>query len=69
MNSKTLCNVKMAKKCAFCKHWYDPLNHAIEPVNPVQGLWRFDHHEKNICTLSNAIKPGFASCNKFESKL
>lgn len=35
MNSKTLCNGKMAKKCAFCKHWYDPLNH----VNVIKSLF------------------------------
>lgn len=69
MSSKMLCNIKMTKKCAFCKHWYDPANHAIEPVKPTQGLWKFSHQTKNICTLNNINKPGFASCNKFECKL
>lgn len=27
-------NIEKTKKCAFCKHWYDPSNNAIKPRNP-----------------------------------
>lgn len=33
--------------CAFCKHWYDPTNAHISPVNPKVSLWKFD--EKARC--------------------
>lgn len=30
-----LANIKNTKNCAFYKHWYDPINSAIEAQNTV----------------------------------
>lgn len=35
-------NIKTAKKCAFCKYWYDPTNSAISPRSPKINLWEYD---------------------------
>lgn len=42
-------NLKTAKRCAFCKYWYDPTNSAIEPKNPRSNTWKFDDHCKKMC--------------------
>lgn len=60
---------KNSRICALCKNWYDPTNSAIEPVDPVQGIWKFESQAKKKCLLTNGIRPGFAQCDRFESKL
>jgi hypothetical protein len=47
-------SVKNCKLCAFCTHWYDPGNSAIEPLNPGLNLWNYDEKAKSFCT----IRPG-----------
>lgn len=66
--SMSVCN-KDYKCCALCRNWYDPTNSAIEPVNPAQGMWKFDTQAKKKCLLDNGIRLGFAQCDRFESKL
>ena len=47
-------NVKLSKKCALCKYWYDPTNSAITPVNPKIGIWEInDTDKKSKCLKTN----------------
>jgi len=44
-------NVKTTKRCAFCKHWYDPANSAIEPKGKYMDIRRSlqkDVHEEKL---------------------
>lgn len=40
-------------KCAFCKHWYDPMNQAIRPKAPIVGFWEYDPLAENQCMVRN----------------
>lgn len=63
-------NIKSTKKCAFCKHWYDPTNSAIEPKAPNINLWRFDEKKRCKCLKRNIDRPAFATCSSdYECKL
>ncbi len=42
-------NIERTKKCAFCKHWYDPSNSAIKPRNPHFNQWEFDDQSRKMC--------------------
>ena len=58
------------RKCAFCKHWYDPTNSAIAPKNSISGIWTYEKKTKRKCMIMNYDKPGGAlGCPKFECKL
>lgn len=64
-------NIKQGKKCALCKHWYDPTNSAIEPKAPNIGLWKIkDINQKCMCLKKNIQTPAGAFCGKdFVSKI
>lgn len=62
-------NSRLGNKCAFCKHWYDPTNTAINPKVPNIGLWEYDSKIEKKCLLKNINMKAFVGCNKFESKL
>ena len=64
-------NVKHIKKCAFCRHWYDPTNSAIMPKSPAIGMWQInDINQKCMCLKKNIQMPANAFCsNDFESKI
>ena len=64
-------NIKNTNFCAFCKHWYDPTNSAIEPKNPIVGLWKIrDDKQKNLCLKKNLPKAAHSTCGSgFELKL
>ena len=64
-------NIKFTKKCAFCKHWYDPTNSAIAPKAPNIGLWEIkDTNQKCMCLKKNIHMPANAFCsNDFEIKI
>ena len=64
-----LINVKCVKKCAICKHWYDPTNEAIRPKSPKVNLWEYDNKARKMCLKRNVETPGFSVCGKFECKL
>lgn len=70
MNSLTL-SIKNAKKCAFCKYWYDPTNSAIKPEAPSIGMWKIiDTTKKNTCLKrNNSPMPASAFCSEYECKL
>ncbi len=69
--SMAIVNLKSnVKKCAFCKHWYDPTNSAIEPKAPNIGLWEVvDTRMRKKCLLYNSDRPAMHFCSKFEMKL
>ena len=64
-------NVKHIKKCAFCRHWYDPTNSAITPKSPAIGMWQInDINQKCMCLKKNIQMQANAFCsNGFESKM
>ena len=56
------------RKCAFCRHWYDPTNSAITPVKA--KMWEYDQSKTSVCRKRNNLKKkACATCNKFECKL
>ena len=57
------------KKCAFCKHWYDPSNSAINPRDPRAGYWEFDERAKKMCLMRNTDMTAYQSCHKYEVKI
>ena len=62
--SSIVINIKHMKKCAFCKHWYDPANAAIAPKAPSIGLWEIkDINSKNLCCKRNVAMVANASCS------
>ena len=64
-------NIKHMKKCAFCKHWYDPTNSAIAPKAPQIGLWEIkDINQKCLCMKKNInmVANGFCAAG-YDCKL
>jgi len=57
------------KKCAFCRHWYDPTNSHIRPKAPASGFWEYDNNAREMCLLTNLQRPSYTNCGKFEFKL
>ncbi|WP_294145091.1 hypothetical protein [uncultured Selenomonas sp.] len=57
------------RKCAFCKHWYDPTNQAIAPKSSAAGFWEYDPRQKKKCLVRNMETESFYGCNRFECKL
>ena len=65
-----LININHAKKCAFCKFWYDPANSNILPKTPQFGIWQInDTNKRCLCTKKNLQVPAHSSCPKYECKL
>ena len=62
-------NIKTAKKCAFCKYWYDPTNSAISPRSLKINLWEYDDKCKKKCLQKNYDMAASAFCGKYECKL
>lgn len=60
---------KMMKKCAFCKHWYDPTNSAINPKVPNMGIWEYDSNARKKCLIKNTEQKGGEFCKRFEIKI
>ena len=60
---------KMMKKCAFCKHWYDPTNSAINPKVPNMGIWEYDYNARRKCLIKNTEQKGGEFCKRFEIKI
>ena len=69
--SSAIVNIKHIKRCAFCKHWYDPTNNAISPKAPIIGLWEIrDINQKCLCMKKNIQMPAGGFCNyDFERKI
>lgn len=66
---RTNIRTKSGRKCAFCKHWNDPDNIAINPREPEIGLWEFNRDMKSECMERDCVKMATDFCLKFESKL
>ena len=62
-------NGRSFRKCAFCKHWYDPTNAAILPKAPPIGLWEYEPHMKRRCLLTNRELAAFHFCMHYECKV
>lgn len=57
------------KKCAFCRHWYDPTNSAIRPRSAAVGLWEFDPTVTKPCAVRPGERKAFYCCPDFACKL
>ena len=63
-------NIKTAKKCAFCKYWYDPTNSSIIPKTPKINIWTIDDKSsKKLCLKKNYEVGPLAFCEHYECKL
>lgn len=62
-------NYKTSGRCAFCKHWYDPTNSAIEPTRPQAGYWKFERDVKCKCLKTGFVKASQATCHSYECKI
>ncbi len=62
-------NIKTAKKCAFCKYWYDPTNSGIYPKASKINLWEYDEKIKCKCLQKNMDMKASAFCGKYQSKI
>ncbi|MCF0128438.1 MAG: hypothetical protein HUJ70_07685 [Pseudobutyrivibrio sp.] len=62
-------NIKNAKRCAFCKYWYDPTNSAIVPKSPKINMWQFNEKAKMKCLKKNFETKASAFCLDYECKL
>ena len=60
-------NVKLVKRCAFCKYWYDPCNTHIKPQ--FRDIWYFDNTAKCKCLKKNIQMAAFSFCNEYVCKL
>lgn len=69
MKNKHAIDTRIARICAFCKHWYDPTHQHIAPKNPMSGIWYFDKSAKALCLKYNITKQSNASCSKFEKRV
>ena len=64
------CNIKVVKRCAFCRYWYDPTNSAIQPKAPKINLWTIvDEKRKSKCMKRTIEMRATASCKEYECKL
>ena len=62
-------NIKMVKKCAFCKNWYNPTNQGITPKAPDIGLWAIeDPRQKCLCCKTKLQMPASHCCKQYECK-
>ena len=57
------------RRCAFCRHWYDPANKHIEPRPGCRGSWTYDGDAREQCLLNHFSKLASSYCQKFECKL
>ena len=67
-NMKTV-NLKVNRKCAFCVHWYDPTNSAIQPVSPRSNIWKYDEKAKCMCMKKKYDTPASSFCGEYECKV
>lgn len=57
------------RRCAFCKHWFDPSGSAIMPIKPNLGLWKYDNTAVRRCAINGMEHKGFGTCKNFECKI
>lgn len=58
------------RKCAFCTHYYDPVNSAINPKRGTKDVWEYTTGIKKPCTEKNNHEVcSQATCHKFQCKL
>ncbi len=69
MEKKGLANIKLNKRCAFCKHWYDPSNECIEPQAPSIGMWKYDSSAKRKCLKKNLNMSAIGNCSNYQCKV
>ena len=56
-------------KCAFCKHWHDPVNTYIKAKDLRRQLWLYDEKAKSYCDKKRCDKSADYGCTDFECKV
>ena len=57
------------RKCAFCKHYYDPTSSVISPKRGSRNVWEYESHVKKPCTIKhNMPVASHQTCPKYECK-
>lgn len=62
-------NVKIFKKCAFCKYWYDPTNEHIAPKTPSSNIWMYETSVRCKCLKRNTTMSATNVCAHYECKV
>ena len=62
-------SIKITKKCAFCKYWYDPCNMYIEPRKGAPNIWWYDSSAKCKCLKKNLVVASFSNCRDYICKI
>lgn len=62
-------NVKVVKRCAFCKYWYDPTNQHINPKSPKINLWEYENNARCKCLKRNNERRANELCPSYECKV
>ena len=62
-------NITQCKKCALCKHWYDPTNAHIQPKSPRINLWTIDERASCYCEIKRHDMHGNQFCSEYTCKL
>lgn len=58
------------RRCAFCKHYYDPTNSVISPKRGMKDMWEYQTQIKKPCLKRNNMEVASQSvCPKYECKL
>lgn len=58
----------VVKKCAFCKHWYDPANSKIRPENSFGTVWSFEPGVRSLCAKKHCQTFSNNCCPNYEGK-
>ena len=58
------------KKCAFCKHYFDPTFEVIAPKRGIKDVWEYERGVKKPCLLrNNREMQSQMTCPKFEVRI
>jgi len=58
------------KKCAFCKHYFDPTFEVIAPKRGMKDVWEYERGVKKPCLLrNNREMQSQMTCPKFEVRI
>ena len=69
MSTATI-NIRKTRYCAICRHWYDPTNQYIEPINPALDMWEIERGAKCKCMKKTGGETSATyCCSKFQPKL
>ena len=66
---KRTISIRVDHCCAFCQHWYDPMNSAIRPIRPQNAVWEYDEQEVRYCQKMRLDRKADRCCKDFAGKI